>query len=207
MVKLNRIYTRSGDAGQTGLADGSRVGKHDLRVGAYGDVDEANAAIGLAACACGGDHAGLRAILVRIQNEMFDVGADLATPRTPAEAEGAALRVTQSQVERLERLIDDHNDALEPLESFVLPGGGELAARLHLARTVTRRAERSAYALLEREPERVGATPAVYLNRLSDLLFVLARVANDNGAADVLWRPGEGRSGDGPKSGGSEADE
>jgi cob(I)alamin adenosyltransferase len=206
VVKLNRIYTRSGDAGQTGLADGSRVRKHDLRVAAYGDVDEANAAVGVASAACGGEHAGLRAVLVRIQNELFDVGADLATPRTPDEAEGAALRVTDAQVERLERLIDEFNGALEPLESFVLPGGGELAARLHMARTITRRAERSAYALLERDPERVGRTAAVYLNRLGDLLFVLARVANDNGGADVLWKPGEGRSGDEPESGGAEAD-
>ena len=142
MVKLNRIYTRSGDAGETGLADGSRIRKHDLRVAAYGDVDEANAAIGVAAAVCTGEHTGLRAILVRIQNELFDVGADLATPRKPAGGEGAALRVTDAQVERLERLIDEHNEALEPLESFVLPGGGELASRLHLARTVTRRAER-----------------------------------------------------------------
>lgn len=208
MVRLTKIYTRTGDAGQTGLADGSRISKHDLRVAAYGDVDEANGAIGLAACACQDDAGGraMRAVLVRIQNELFDVGADLATPRKPAEAEGQALRVTEQQVARLERLIDEHNERLAALESFVLPGGGELAARLHMARTIARRAERSACALREREPERVGPTPIVYLNRLSDLLFVLARVANDNGAADVLWRPGEGRSGDDAKSGGPEAD-
>lgn len=203
MVRLTKIYTRTGDAGQTGLADGSRAGKHDLRVSAYGDVDEANAAVGLAACAAAG---AMRGVLERIQNELFDVGADLATPRTPGEGEGQALRVTQRQVERLERLIDEHNERLTALDSFVLPGGGELAARLHVARTVTRRAERTVCALREREPERAGPLPAIYLNRLSDLLFVLARVANDDGARDVLWKPGAGREGDGPKSTGADAD-
>jgi len=208
VVRLTKIYTRTGDDGRTGLADGSRAGKDEPRVCAYGEVDEANSAVGLAVCACPEDDAGgaLRATLARIQNDLFDVGADLATPRKADEREGEALRVTPEQVERLERLIDEHNEALGPLESFVLPGGSELASRLHLARAVTRRAERAACALRRAEGEGVSATPAIYLNRLSDLLFVLARVANARrggawgGAGDVLWKPGEGRSGEESKS-------
>ena len=187
MVKLTRIYTKGGDKGQTSLGDGARVAKHDGRVAAYGTVDEANAAIGLARLHTGGD---LDAMLGRIQNDLFDLGADLCRPET-ADEKGQALRVSAAQTERLEREIDAVNANMAPLNSFVLPGGTPAAAYLHLARTIARRAEREITALAEREslnPEAIR-----YINRLSDLLFVLARHANDDGAQDVLWQPGAHR--------------
>ncbi|MCW3837181.1 cob(I)yrinic acid a,c-diamide adenosyltransferase [Sphingomonas canadensis] len=182
MVRLNRIYTRTGDDGTTGLADGSRVSKGDARMAAIGDVDEANCAIGVARAALG--PGSLSEMLARIQNDLFDLGADLATP---GEVEGA-LRLMPGQTEWLEHSIDRMNLALEPLTSFVLPAGDPAAAALHLARAVVRRAERSAVA--------AGAGPLVltYINRLSDLLFVAARMVNQNAHGDVLWVPGASRS-------------
>ncbi|HEX8569567.1 MAG TPA: cob(I)yrinic acid a,c-diamide adenosyltransferase [Caulobacteraceae bacterium] len=189
MVKLNRIYTRTGDDGGTGLVGGERVTKDSLRVAAYGEVDEANACVGLARLHTATD-AELDAILARIQNDLFDLGADLAT----ADLEQAgALRVIDPQVERLEREIDGMNADLAPLSSFVLPGGSAAAAALHLARTVSRRAERTAVALSRSSEESVNPAAIRYLNRLSDLLFVAARRANANGASDVLWTPGATR--------------
>lgn len=198
MVKLNRIYTKTGDAGTTGLGDGQRVAKNDPRVEAYGTVDEANAAVGvtvtLAAQAPPGTVAARIADLLRgIQHDLFDVGADLCCPIEKGEKPGAKLRVTADQTKRLESAIDQFNEALKPLNSFVLPGGSPLAAALHVARTVTRRAERGVVTLHQAEPDRTNAEAIVYLNRLSDLLFVLGRVANDHGAGDVLWVPGQNR--------------
>jgi cob(I)alamin adenosyltransferase len=184
VVSLTRIYTRGGDGGETSLASGARVPKHALRVEAYGTVDEANAAIGLARLHTDGD---ADAMLARIQNDLFDLGADLSTPEGGERPRGA-LRATDAQVERLEREIDALNAELAPLASFVLPGGTPAAAYLHLARTVVRRAERLTVALAEREA--VNGAAVRYLNRLSDHLFVLARHLNDRGAADVLWVPG-----------------
>jgi cob(I)alamin adenosyltransferase len=187
VVKLTRIYTGGGDRGETSLGDGRRVAKHDPRVAAYGTVDEANACIGLARLHCAGE---VDAILARAQNDLFDLGADLCRPL--AEDPGKpALRITAGQVARLETEIDRINAELAPLESFVLPGGTPAAAYLHLARTVTRRAEREATALGVQEA--VNAEALRYLNRLSDLLFVLARHVNEGGAEDVLWRPGAHR--------------
>lgn len=193
MVKLNKIYTRTGDGGETGLGDGSRVQKHALRVTAYGEVDEANAVIGLARAILGqgGDGAELDPILSRVQNDLFDVGADLCVPETPDEEPGASLRVTEAQVSSLEADIDRLNADLEPLTSFVLPSGSALSAHLHHARTVVRRAERAITALIEDEP--VNSHALTYINRLSDLLFVMARVANNVGQTDVLWTPGANR--------------
>ena len=191
MVKLTRIYTRGGDRGQTSLGDGARVAKHDPRVAAYGTVDEANATIGLARLHARG---ALDAILGRVQNDLFDLGADLCRPESaPGGGDPArgALRVNEAQVARLEAEIDDINARLAPLDSFVLPGGGPAAAALHLARTVSRRAEREITALAEAET--VNPEVVRYINRLSDLLFVLARHANDYGAQDVLWEPGQNR--------------
>jgi len=187
MVQLTRIYTRGGDGGETSLGDGKRVPKHDLRVEAYGTVDEANAALGLARLHTTGD---LDALLARAQNDLFDLGADLCTPEDGRRAAGA-LRIVAAQVERLEQEIDRFNAALAPLKSFVLPGGTPAAAYLHLARTVTRRAERLVSALAASEP--VNPEALKYLNRLSDLLFVLSRHANRDGAGDVLWVPGANR--------------
>jgi cob(I)alamin adenosyltransferase len=187
VVRLTRIYTRGGDQGETSLGDGRRVAKHDLRVAAYGTVDEANACIGLARLHASGE---LDALLGRLQNDLFDVGADLATPERENPPH-PPLRVTADQVERLEREIDQCNADLAPLESFVLPGGTALAANLHLARTVARRAERDVTRLMQAEP--VNREALRYLNRLSDLLFVLARQANEKGARDVLWSPGANR--------------
>lgn len=192
MVKLNRIYTRTGDQGTTGLATGERRPKHDLRVSAYGTVDETNACIGLARLHTAGDPE-IDAMLGRIQNDLFDLGADLATPDTGEKLPYEPLRIVPSQVERLEREIDAMNEHLSPLRSFVLPGGSPAAAALHLARTVCRRAERLVTELASRPDEPVSAAAVQYLNRLSDHLFVAARVANQNGAADVLWVPGQNR--------------
>ncbi len=189
MVRLTRIYTRGGDRGETSLGDGSRVTKHALRVEAFGTVDEANAAIGLARLHTGGDHEA-DAMLALIQNDLFDLGADLCTPEDGSRAAGA-LRIVAAQVERLEREIDTMNAALRPLDSFILPGGSPAAAHLHLGRTVTRRAERLVCALAA--AEKVNPEAIKYLNRLSDHLFVLGRRVNDNGARDVLWRPGATR--------------
>jgi cob(I)alamin adenosyltransferase len=187
MVRLTRIYTRGGDGGETSLVGGRRVAKHDLRVEAYGNVDEANAVLGLAGLRAKG---AIAAMLGRIQHDLFDLGADLATPRDSGKDKGA-LRILASQVTRLEREIDGLNAKLKPLDSFVLPGGTELAAALHLARTVVRRAERHAVALAKREA--VNPEAIKYLNRLSDHLFVLARHANAKGKRDVLWKPGANR--------------
>jgi cob(I)alamin adenosyltransferase len=186
MVYLSRIYTKAGDGGETGLGDGNRVVKCAPRVCAYGEVDELNAVLGLAA-ALPGPH---QPLIRSVQNDLFDVGADLCVPSSDPGPDGA-LRVTPGQAARLEKEIDRLNERLQPLRTFVLPGGGSLAAWLHLARTVCRRAERSVVALMQTEP--VNANVVVYLNRLSDLLFVLARVANDDGKADVLWEPGKTR--------------
>jgi cob(I)alamin adenosyltransferase len=187
MVRLTRIYTRGGDRGETSLGDGSRVPKQSLRVDSLGTVDEANAVIGLARLYA---DAGADAMLARIQNDLFDLGADLCTPED-GRRDGVALRIVAAQVERLEREIDAMNEALAPLGSFVLPGGGAAAAHLHLARTVARRAERLVCALAAAEP--VNPEAVKYLNRLSDHLFVLSRRLNDNGARDVLWQPGATR--------------
>ena len=190
MVQLTRIYTRSGDKGRTALGNGKRVEKHDLRVEAYGGVDEANAVIGLARLHTQG--AGeTDAMLARIQNDLFDLGGDLCIPEKEGEGEGEALRIQPSQVERLEREIDALNAELKPLKSFVLPGGTPAAAWLHLARTVVRRAERATTRLAA--GERVNPNVVRYLNRLSDHLFVLARWSNEKGARDVLWTPGAHR--------------
>lgn len=190
MVRLTRIYTRSGDKGQTSLGDGSRVAKHALRVEAYGTVDEANAVVGVARQATDGE---ADAMLARIQNELFDLGADLCTPLAEGEEPGRALRVTAAQVKRLEDEIDRMNEDLAPLNSFILPGGSAASAQLHLARTVVRRAERLITALAE--VEAVNPQAVAYANRLSDHLFVLARWLNNGGTADVLWIPGAGRNG------------
>lgn len=191
MVTLNRIYTRTGDAGQTRLATGEPRSKADPRVEAYGTVDELNACVGLARRHAGPD-AELEAMLARIQNELFDLGADLATPETDEPREWTPLRILDSQVSRLETEIDAVNEALQPLTSFILPAGSALSAHLHLARTVCRRAERDAVRALEAGQALSG--PALrYLNRLSDLLFVLSRRANAQGADDVLWVPGATR--------------
>lgn len=195
MVKLTKIYTRAGDDGRTMLGSGARVSKADLRVEAYGTVDEANAAVGAAVLACRTPLPGVASQLLAVQQDLFDVGADLCTPITPDEAPGKRLRVIPAQTKRMEDLIDEHNAGLAPLSSFVLPGGSPAACALHLARTVCRRAERLVAALLEAEPGQTNAETMRYLNRLSDLLFVLARVANDDGRSDVLWQPGKHRDG------------
>ncbi len=191
MVRLTRIYTKGGDKGETSLGSGARVAKHDPRVAAYGTVDEANATIGLVRLHLGGTQAAAEAdaILGRVQNDLFDLGADLCRPESPEPAEPPPLRVTDGQVARLEGEIDRLNADLAPLESFVLPGGTAGAAYLHLARTVARRAEREMTALAQSEA--VNPEAIRYINRLSDLLFVLARALNDGGAQDVLWEPGE----------------
>src|SRR5262249_44602611 len=190
MVYLYRIYTKWGDSGGSGLGDGTRVLKSSARVTAYGEVDELNAVLGLVASVVAADD---RDLIRHVQNNLFDLGADLCCPPTPGERLGTALRVTAEQVERLEHEIDRRNERLQPLRTFVLPGGTVPAAWLHLARTVCRRAERAVVALMQSEP--VNPNVLVYLNRLSDLLFVMARVANDNGQADVLWVPGQATTG------------
>ena len=193
MVKLNRIYTRTGDDGTTGLVDGSRSPKHAARMEAIGAVDEANSAIGLAAVAVGADPATAphRAALHRIQNDLFDLGADLATPGDDFTPSPMVLRLVPAQSEWLEQAIDALNLALAPLTSFILPGGSEAAARTHVARASVRRAERSIVALATEAP--VNPAALAYANRLSDYLFVLARALNANGVADVLWVPGKNR--------------
>jgi cob(I)alamin adenosyltransferase len=190
MVVLNRIYTRTGDDGTTALGNGQRRPKHDLRVAAYGTVDETNAAIGLVRLHLA-DHQQIDAMLGLIQNDLFDLGADLAVPEREGKAE--RLRVVPSQVDRLERDIDTLNEHLAPLTSFVLPGGTPAAAHLHLARTVCRRAERIIAELAGRPEETVNSAALRYMNRLSDFLFVASRAANGNGAGDVLWVPGQNR--------------
>ena len=187
MVTLNRIYTKTGDKGETALGDGSRVPKFALRISAYGTVDEANAAIGVARLHANGDMA---AMLARIQNDLFDVGADLCLPETAKRSEGR-LRVSDAQVTRLEQEMDRMNELLAPLNSFVLPGGTVLAAQLHVARTIVRRAERLVAELATQE--KLNPALIKYVNRLSDHLFVASRAANENGARDVLWMPGANR--------------
>jgi cob(I)alamin adenosyltransferase len=188
MVKLNKIYTRTGDDGTTGLVYGSRRPKFDVRICAFGAVDEANAAMGLARLAAKG-MTRMQTTLERLQNDLFDLGADLATPGPDEGRQPAPLRTTDAQVTWLEHTIDEFNAKLPPLTSFTLPGGTALGAHLHMARTIVRRAERDATELASREPDINGAA-LKYLNRLSDLLFVLSRVANDGGSKDVLWVPG-----------------
>ena len=185
-VHLTRIYTRTGDDGTSSLSDFSRVEKSDARLMAYADCDEANAAIGVAV-ALGGPDEPLRTVLIRVQNDLFDAGADLSTPIVE-NPEYPPLRITEDYVERLENWCDEYNDSLPALNSFILPGGTALSALLHVARTVTRRAERSAWIAVKTYPLTVSPLPARYLNRLSDLLFILGRVANPEG--DVLWKPG-----------------
>ena len=192
MVKLNKIYTRTGDDGTTGLVDGSRVSKASALMQAIGDVDEANSAIGVAVVALGDDP--LATALERIQNDLFDLGADLATPagNDGFEPSEMVLRIVPAQVERLEREIDAMNVHLAPLRSFILPGGSPQAAALHLARAISRRAERSAVAATHDLP--LNPAALAYVNRLSDFLFVASRAVNQNGAGDVLWRPGATRA-------------
>jgi cob(I)alamin adenosyltransferase len=193
MVKLNKIYTRTGDDGTTGLGNGSRRLKSDLRVEAYGTVDEANACIGMARVHCATPHPTIDAVLSRIQNDLFDLGADLSTPDDGKSLGYEPLRIVASQTKQLEHEIDRYNKDLQPLKSFVLNGGTPAAAALHLARTIVRRAERLMVALAKVEGERVNPEAIRYVNRLSDFLFVVARACNDNGNADVLWVPGKNR--------------
>ncbi len=193
MVKLNKIYTRTGDDGTTGLGSGERRVKYDLRVEAYGTVDEANSCLGLARLHTEKDFPELDAMIMRIQNDLFDLGADLATPDTGQTLPYEPLRIIDSQVLRVEADIDQLNANLAPLRSFVLPGGSPASAALHLARTVARRAERHMVELAQKPDETVTPAALKYINRVSDFLFVAARVVNDNGARDVLWVPGHNR--------------
>jgi cob(I)alamin adenosyltransferase len=195
MVLLSKIYTRTGDDGTTALGTGERRAKNDLRIEAYGTVDEANSAIGIArlSTAQTDTHAIVDAMLLRIQNDMFDLGADLATPETAEKLAYEPLRIIASQVDRLEQEIDTLNAELSPLKTFVLPGGSPAAAALHLARTITRRAERLIVALAATPGEIVTPAALQYTNRLSDFLFVAARYVNDKGATDILWVPGANR--------------
>ncbi|WP_063063962.1 cob(I)yrinic acid a,c-diamide adenosyltransferase [Nocardia violaceofusca] len=190
-VHLTKIYTRTGDDGTTGLSDFSRVPKTDPRLAAYADCDETNAALGVA-LALGQPQARIAEVLRQVQNDLFDAGADLSTPVVP-DPKYPPLRITQSYIDRLERWCDEFNAELAPLNSFILPGGTPLAALLHMARTVARRAERAAWAAVDAHPDDISVLPAKYLNRLSDLLFILGRVANPDG--DVLWRPGGSETG------------
>ncbi|QDT65688.1 cob(I)yrinic acid a,c-diamide adenosyltransferase [Calycomorphotria hydatis] len=187
MVHLDRIYTKSGDEGQTGLGDGTRCSKTSQRVISYGTVDELNCVLGIAITQV--NAAEMKQCLQRVQNDLFDLGADLCVPESKEDSSSSnALRITERQVTFLEKQIDEANERLEPLRSFILPGGSPASAHLHHARAVCRRAEIEVWRLIEREP--VNKQVPIYLNRLSDLLFVLARIANDNGQADVLWQPG-----------------
>lgn len=192
MVILNKIYTKTGDDGTTGLGNGERRKKYDTRVASYGTVDETNSCIGLARLHAQ-DMPQMDEALARIQNDLFDLGADLATPDDGKPLEYEPLRITQSQVDRIETEIDALNAKLEPLRSFVLPGGTPLSANLHLARTIARRAERLIVELAQDENENVSKAASLYMNRISDYLFVAARAANDFGKADVLWVPGQNR--------------
>lgn len=189
-VHLTRIYTRTGDDGTTGLSDFSRVSKNDARLVAYADCDEANAAIGVA-IALGTPEQRITNVLRQIQNDLFDAGADLSTPVVD-KPKHPPLRINEGYIDRLEGWCDEFNEGLQALNSFVLPGGSPLSALLHVARTVVRRAERSAWAAIDTHPSNVSPLPAKYLNRLSDLLFILSRLANPNG--DVLWQPGGGQA-------------
>jgi cob(I)alamin adenosyltransferase len=193
MVKLNRIYTRTGDTGMTGLATGPRRPKYDLRVAAYGTVDETNACVGLARLHAATEDAGVDVMLERIANDLFDLGADLSTPDTGEPPAYEPLRIVQSQVDRLEAEIDQLNAELAPLHSFVLPGGTPAATHLHLARTVSRRAERLMVELAQSDGERVSEPALRYINRLSDFLFVASRHLNARAGGDVLWVPGQNR--------------
>jgi cob(I)alamin adenosyltransferase len=193
MVVLNKIYTRTGDAGQTALGTGERVAKYSARITAYGTVDEANAAIGVARLHAREAHPEVDAMLGRIQNDLFDLGADLTVPERGAGATRQRLRVSEAQVKRLEDEIDQMNAELTPLRSFVLPGGSAAAAHLHVARTVCRRAERCMVELSVQPSEDVSAPALQYINRLSDHLFVASRYVNARGAGDVLWVPGQNR--------------
>jgi cob(I)alamin adenosyltransferase len=193
MVVLNRIYTRTGDDGTTALGSGERMKKYNLRIASYGTVDEANAAIGMARVHLGGQLADLEAMLFRIQNDMFDLGADLCVPDRGQKLEYEPLRITDAQVTWVEGAIDTLNAHLSPLRSFVLPAGSPGAAALHVARTITRRAERAMVELADQPGEVVSAAAIKYANRLSDFLFVASRYANDKGAKDVLWVPGKNR--------------
>ena len=193
MVKLNKIYTRTGDNGSTGLADGSRVLKHSLRPQAYGTVDELNASLGLVFLCLDNKKDenvfnDIKVLIRGIQNDLFDLGADLSTPISKAKQSYKPLRITENQIKKIEKKIDEYNDELKPLNSFILPGGSEAASLIHLSRTIARRAERDV-SLLSSEEE-INKNSLVYLNRLSDLLFVLSRVLNENGLNDVLWVPG-----------------
>jgi cob(I)alamin adenosyltransferase len=192
LVKLNKIYTRTGDDGTTGLGSGDRVKKYDIRVEAFGTVDEANCCIGLARLHTK-DHPVIDAMLNRIQNDMFDLGADLCTPLSSAPLPYEPLRIVSEQVARIETEIDALNSELAPLNSFILPGGHPASAYLHLARTVSRRAERLMVELAGKQGEHVGSPALHYINRLSDFLFVASRYLNDKGAKDVLWIPGQNR--------------
>jgi len=193
MVVLNKIYTKTGDDGTTALGTGERRLKYDPRVAAYGTVDEANACLGMVRIHTVAMEGPVDGMIARIQNDMFDLGADLATPETETPPEYEPLRIVESQVKRIEADIDTLNRDLSPLRSFVLPGGSPAAAALHLARTVSRRAERLMVELAELPGEHVNPEALKYINRVSDFLFVAARVVNDNGARDVLWTPGENR--------------
>lgn len=193
MVVLNRIYTRTGDDGTTALGTGERVRKFDLRIASYGTVDEANAAIGVARVQLGGTIPVLDEMLLRIQNDMFDLGADLCVPDRGEKLPYEPLRITDAQVTRLEKEIDTLNASMQPLRSFVLPGGSPVAAALHVARTITRRAERHMVELAADPAEPVSAAALKFVNRLSDFLFVASRYANDEGRGDVLWVPGKNR--------------
>ncbi len=193
MVVLTKIYTRTGDDGTTALGDGTRLPKYDLRVAAYGTVDETNAAIGIARQALAAEHSELDATLRRIQNDLFDLGADLCVPDHGEELAYEPLRVTADQVAWLEREIDRMNAELRPLSSFILPGGTAAASALHLARTICRRAERHIVELATKDSEPVSDAVLKYINRLSDLLFVASRYANGKGSQDVLWQPGKNR--------------
>ncbi|TIN43537.1 MAG: cob(I)yrinic acid a,c-diamide adenosyltransferase [Mesorhizobium sp.] len=193
MVKLNKIYTRTGDDGTTGLGTGERRLKSDLRIDAYGTIDEANACIGMARIHTAATHPAIDAMLGRIQNDLFDLGADLAVPGDGKPLGYEPLRITAVQTDRVEKDIDLLNKDLQPLKSFVLNGGTPAAAALHLARTVARRAERIMVALTQTPDEHVSREAIRYINRVSDFLFVAARAVNDNGNADVLWIPGKNR--------------
>jgi cob(I)alamin adenosyltransferase len=193
VVKLNKIYTKTGDAGTTGLGTGERVSKDAARIAAYGTVDETNAAIGMARIHLGGGHQGLDSKLERIQNDLFDLGADLCVPDRGEPLPYEPLRMSQAQVDRIEAEIDELNGELKPLTSFVLPGGSAAAAALHVARTVCRRAEREIVTLAALPGEAVSQPALKYINRLSDFLFVASRYVNDRGLSDVLWVPGQNR--------------